>query len=155
MLGRVALEDAFVGGPAVPGVVSDFWQGRGCVECGDGEGLCWGESHGGRRTGVSGPIGGTHSSSCCDRAIGARRREQARPVLRQAGASGAEEALPALPGEVHTAPRLREPDLSPVQEKRDSGMRFPVLQRTPSRRRAQSRSVVRDGCFRMPCAARA
>ena len=58
------------------------------------------------------------------------RREQARPLLRLPGATRAEEAVPALPVQVHPARRLYAPGVSPVPQVRERRMRRPAPGRT-------------------------
>ena len=131
MCGRLASKEAVVGRPAALGVVGNASKAGGCDPRGGGERLWRGTWYGGRGAGENGPIRRTDTSSGPVRTIGTRRREQARSVLRQAGAPGSEEAVPALSPQVHAARWLHEPDLSPVPENREGRLRFSAFGQTP------------------------
>ena len=80
-----------------------------------------------------------------------RQHEQARSVLRQARAASAEEAVSALPPEVHTARGLHEPDMSPVPENRENlltrpGCGRPPISTAPHAERAREGALSRVRC---------
>ena len=86
--------------------------------------------YGGRWSDAKGVVRRTHASSRLVNATGTRRREQARSVLRQAGAAGAEEAVSALSPEVHATRWIHEPDLPRVPENRESRLKRPAHEQT-------------------------
>ena len=80
-----------------------------------------------------------------------RQHEQARSFLRQARAAGAEEAVSALPPEIHAAHGLHEPDMSLVPENRENRLRRLSSERTPTSTALDAERTERGALLRVKC----